>query len=337
MMARAMVVCTLILLAGPAHSQEGGAPEKPRTEPSHEEVLARIKEIHEKKDPSERAKAVARLKYCLEEPDLSVPVLIGALSDTEARVRKAAAEALEEFGPKAQAATSALVTTLGDADRKVRCAAAQALGRVGPAAPETAQALALALSDKEWQVRGAAIEALDRMGAAVRECQPALMEAMRDRNLSHAAARVLAKIAETDDAGKNPVALWSRRLEAEELPWRLVAAIALQRLGADASPALPPLRNALADKDPALREYAAEAIGTIGPRAAAAVPDLVRALKDDCEYVRQDAAVALGSIGPDAREALPALEEATMDKAKGVQVRAGAALRRIRQEVKDGK
>jgi len=93
------------------------------------------------------------------------------------------------------------------------------------------------------------------------------------------------------------------RLE-RDLDMHETAARALGRIGAAA---VPELRRALADGDPAVRIQAAEVLARIGPEAESAVPDLIVALEDENEGVRKAAARALGQIGPAAAPAVPAL------------------------------
>src|SRR5262249_42809036 len=67
---------------------------------------------------------------------------VKALRDSNPSTRREGAEALGEFGPKAEAAVPALIKALGDRDDQVRMLAAQALGRVGKATvPDLLRAL----------------------------------------------------------------------------------------------------------------------------------------------------------------------------------------------------
>ena len=64
-----------------------------------------------------------------------VPALTAALKHREARVRKAAAEALGKFGPAAHEAADALRKALGDDNAEVRQAASDALLNLASARP----------------------------------------------------------------------------------------------------------------------------------------------------------------------------------------------------------
>jgi HEAT repeat protein len=72
---------------------------------------------------------------------------------------------------------------------------------------------------------------------------------------------------------------------------------------------------------------AAAALDRLGPQASEAVPALILALKDADVHVRKLAALALGDIGPDAVVAVPALTEACQDQT--VRHRALGALREL--------
>src|SRR5262249_39778463 len=70
---------------------------------------------------------------------------------------------------------------------------------------------------------------------------------------------------------------------------------------------LPPLLEALQDKNEVARANAANVIGQFGPQGKAAVPALSKALADKELNVQAEAALALGEIGPAAKAAVPAL------------------------------
>src|SRR5262245_29315463 len=86
--------------------------------------------------------------------------------------------------------------------------------------------------------------------------------------------------------------------------------------------AVPGLRTALADPEPAIAELAARGLHQIGPDASAAVPDLVKRLREPpSEAFREAAISALGGIGPRARAAVPLLLEQFQRKEASVRTR----------------
>lgn len=82
-------------------------------------------------DPLQRDALTAAFLRCGE---ASVPVLITALADAEARVRAHAAETLGDLGETAAPAADALAALADDPDRAVQVTAISALGQVGEAA-----------------------------------------------------------------------------------------------------------------------------------------------------------------------------------------------------------
>jgi HEAT repeats len=89
---------------------------------------------------------------------------------------------------------------------------------------------------------------------------------------------------------------WTERLTGGDVADRQRAAAALGGLGAEASPAVPALADALSDEDPGVRQSAAEALGRIGPDASPALPALTQALADPDAGVRENAALAVAAI-----------------------------------------
>jgi hypothetical protein len=125
-------------------------------------------------------------------------VLIQALEDEAAAMRKAAAEALGEVGPEEEGVVPALAQALGDEDEDVRWAAAEALEAIGPQAAEAVPALMQALEDEDNSVtvRRAAAQALGAIGPQAVEAVPALARALGDESstLSEDAAEALGRI-----------------------------------------------------------------------------------------------------------------------------------------------
>jgi HEAT repeat protein len=99
---------------------------------------------------------------------------------------------------------------------------------------------------------------------------------------------------------------------------RASAALALGRIGPEASSATSALITALLDSDPAVRIQAARALGRIGPGASPAIDALVSALSDDLIALRICAAEALGRMGESAQAAVPALVAALNNDHSGM-------------------
>jgi HEAT repeat protein len=99
-----------------------------------------------------------------------------------------------------------------------------------------------------------------------------------------------------------------------------------QRAPLDVNHVIPPLLDALADRDPGVRTIAATYLGIIHQHGEEVVPALVEMLKDEHPEVRTAAATALGSFGAAASPALPALRKAVGDKDENVAREAGLSL-----------
>lgn len=155
--------------------------------------------------------------------------------------------------------------------------------------------------------------------------------------------------------GKPAVPALIDALQNQDPAVRNGAAIALGKIGKDASAAIPALKKALGDNDFQVRSSvmqalsfidrkaivpfligelsspeawerysATHALRTFGKEAVAAVPALIKTIKEDKDnWVRTSAATALGTIGKDAHTAIPTLINSLQDPDE--QVRYGAA------------
>lgn len=112
------------------------------------------------------------------------------------------------------------------------------------------------------------------------------------------------------------------------------ALMALESLGAKATPSIPFLTDVLLDGEDPLNYLAGRALAAMGPGAVPAIPSLMKALRSTRPVTRAMGAEVLGSIGPDAGEAVPILfDMALQDKEGGfvwsVEVKALNALAKI--------
>jgi len=104
---------------------------------------------------------IGQVKKSYAEP--AVPGLIEALKDSDAGVRKAAADALGKVDPNVQLAVPALVDALKDKAPPVRQAAATALGQIGPDAKDAVDPLRELQNDSNRAVSRAARQAIQRI------------------------------------------------------------------------------------------------------------------------------------------------------------------------------
>ncbi len=185
-----------------------------------------------------------------------------------------------------------LTEQLASHDLTVRRDAAYQLSNLGPAAKPALPALLKALDDEDKQVWFFAIGAIAAIGPEAQDAIPVLIERAAGRK-------------------------GGGHRERDIRQGGLRAAYALSRIGAAA---IPPLIEALGDKDVILRTVASRALGQMGPLAKDAVPALIKNLGDPQDTLRDESTDALSQIGPDAGPALvAALQDADPHR------RAGAA------------
>jgi HEAT repeat protein len=273
--------------------------------------------------------------------DLAVPALIGALSDPEPVVARAAASSLDlhKWKPKpetdpvsaaafwvalrywdravalGEAAIGPLMARLEDAAWEDRRGPTDALIQLGEPA---VQPLIEALQNEDSGVRHSAAYALGRIEEAKEtEAGEAVKELLTDANESvrAAAARSLGLLGVTE-----AVPLLIERLH--DVPAvRANASSALAMFGDEAIPAL---AEALQDEDADVRAAAAEALGA--SKSADAVTPLIDALSDEAESVRLPVARGLARLGD---LAVPILVERLADEETGMQIALSAILGQI--------
>jgi hypothetical protein len=182
------------------------------------------------------ARDLARLGWLARE---SLPALVNALDDDDAKVREVSAQAIGNMGPDALPTLAGMLT---HHDKYVRRNAVWAIGKLGPLARPALPDLCAGLRNTDPRTASGAAQALGNMGADAAEAISALAEAMRGTNI------VLCRL----------------------------AAKALSQIG---SPALSTLIAHLQHSDPFVRGESAMAIGWMGPPARSAVPILTQVVR----------------------------------------------------------
>src|SRR5262245_9258879 len=117
-------------------------------------------------DPAERIEAVGKLSEMGREAESTIASLLGALNDSDPRVRTRAAMAIPSIlrapdDPRADEVRAALTAALADPDPGARHAAAVALGRRQPDPKSILPALIEAAGDADPLVRAWALSTLD--------------------------------------------------------------------------------------------------------------------------------------------------------------------------------
>ncbi len=106
----------------------------------------------------------------------------------------AAITALQQVGPRAEAAVPVLVRALERPDKVMQIPAAVALAGIGPGARAAVPAMVALLGEADFNQRYYLLEALHRIGPAAREAVPALTALRDDPHAGLAAQRALAAI-----------------------------------------------------------------------------------------------------------------------------------------------
>jgi len=289
--------------AGPQSQQPLAAPARAQREAEHE--AEREAEDEAEQEPAQSAAHDERV----------VKALTGALSDSDAEVRKEAVFALGQL--RAAGTARAIAAALQDSDAEVRQQAAFALGQLR--SEGSVNALIGALEDKDAEVRQQAVFALGQIRSA--SASKALTGALGDASaeVRQQAAFALGQLRDPGSAGALAGAL-----KDSDADVRQQAAFALGQLREPASAAA--LAAALKDSDADVRQQAAFALGQL--RVPASAGALTGALKDADADVRQQAVFALGQLR--STDAVPALLDALKtDKDADIRGQAAFALGQI--------
>jgi HEAT repeat protein len=243
----------------------------------------------------------------------ALPSLTRALGSKSIQARVAAAEALANIGSSAEAAVPALVAALTDPYADGRKAMAACLARLGAAAEPAIPALLPLLADRDSGVREAAAFALEKIGP---KSVPALIETVQTRDVRRLKAWIASMIKASQwltspryesiaiDYAKAWSSLhWAAYDTMEERACLEAAQEAalqvLGKFGPASLAAVPTIRQALADPNPAIKTAAVQALGQIGPDARSAIPNLIPMLLHGSEPSRVAASLALLGIDPD--------------------------------------
>jgi len=319
--------------------------------------VAPLLQLFESTDrPFTKELAVRALGFCGSDARDAVPVVLGALEHSNARIRFTAASTLGQIG--AASAVTALADRIkNDTNRTVRMLSIEALGSIGPNASPAAPVLIAVFAQGDDNLSRRAAAALSKIGV---QGLPLVTDALQDAGpITRAyAARALGGI-DVHATRKVPLLVATLRDESDlvretataalvglgdaagpyltttltgDLNWRARghAALALGKITPPSVGAVPALTAAIDDKNETVRQIACWSLGRLGPESASAVGRLSSALESPDVGLRRTAAWALGNIGPTAVVAKPALEDLLNDPEPTVREEAGEALQKLR-------
>jgi HEAT repeat protein len=231
------------------------------------------------------------------------------------------AEALKKLGPRAKAGVAPLADALKKSEGHRAVDILGVLQAIGPPAEPAVPVMIRFLStpteptpkgDKPVgpRVRVAAIGALRAVGPGARAAVPKLVSMLREDRSAGMRAQVAKALGDVAPA-KEALPPLREALKDKDAGVRLAAAATLIRLTGETKGnlrhLLAPLRKPRRDNWYE-RYEAAQALLELGPAATRkAIPDLRAALTDDHLWVRVFAAQALGQLGEEARAAVPDL------------------------------
>jgi HEAT repeat protein len=262
-----------------------------------------------------------------------VPIILGAMRDTNGEIRAAAKSAIQ-WGHLAEAAnvsTVALLEALKDPDEDVSSSAAHLLELTMAENVKVIPTLIKYLGDPDAKTRARAIGLLIKP-IGERVATPRLIEALDSTNtlVRGAAARILGTYGTVAGAAVPKLAELVKEGNEPDTQIRCFAAEALWRIDQQLRPLIPFRIAELKNEREGIRWDAASFLGECGSEASSAVPDLVEMLRNDSKSrLRARAATALGQIGPDAKTAIPALKRALQDESQNVRDAAAEALKKI--------
>jgi HEAT repeat protein/beta-lactamase regulating signal transducer with metallopeptidase domain len=299
-------------------SAENAPVASPQPAPQPQAALAPLQPEPQEREAEEEVEQEPQPPASPAHDERVVKALTGALSDSDAEVRKEAVFALGQL--RAAGSARAIAAALQDAEAEVRQQAAFALGQLRNEG--SVNALIGALEDKDPEVRQQVVFALGQIRAP--GSAKALGAALSDASakVRQQAAFALGQLREPGSAGALAGALKDADADV-----RQQAAFALGQLREPGSAGA--LAGALKDSDADVRQQAAFALGQL--RHAGTVGALAGALKDSDAEVRQQAAFALGQIR--SKDAVPALlEMLKADKNADIRQQAAFALGQIGDE-----
>jgi len=285
-------------------------------------------------DPKVRLSAVTKLGDRGPDAKLAIAPLLRCLREDDPTLHSFVRNTLPKIGAPNESDMPALLELLDDSSSVVKVATLEELALAGPTARVGLSALVKCLGDRDTSVRRKAAEAVGKIGVdpADRDSLlPKLSAALNDGDpvVRSAAAGALAGL----PYGRDDVPMLEKYLAQRDPAVRTFAARGLAKVGPDARPMVPALLAAYRGAGAPLKAAIMEALAGIGPESDDAMPQIQDALGDSDLDVRRRAIAAAGAMGKAAASALPALADAIKEPA--LRKDALAAVKRLGHDARD--
>lgn len=259
-------------------------------------------------------------------------------TEKEPRVLRQIALTLGRVGSDAKSAETPLIAGLSNPDASVRTASADALGRIGTPVTKATDPLLKLLADPDNAVRQSTIFALGRVEhSAPKEIAKALAERLSKESevdLKTEIVLSLRFLGENDEPIVTPLA---KLLKDDNVKLRTTVAESLGEFGLGIKPIRPALEDAISnDESLDVRLNGVHSLcKAYGSQVKETIPFLISRMKTDPNYeVRAAIARELGAMGEAGKDALPALMQARSDAQLTVREAAAQAISQIKSPPK---
>jgi HEAT repeat protein len=188
------------------------------------------------------------------------------------------------------------------------------------------------LENPEAAQRVQAVRSLGEIGPEARSAIPRLMTLLNDQTSAESIYVTVGDSAVDTlvEIGSEAVFELTNAVKEDDSETARAAAVALERIGPKAWPALPALIGRVNSPDVVLRHQLIDSISELDQTGETAIPVLLPMLRDHEPEIREAAASALGSYGTDSADAIDALLSLLHDRAPVVRAHAALALAQIR-------
>ncbi|MAI35596.1 MAG: hypothetical protein CMM07_28495 [Rhodopirellula sp.] len=210
------------------------------------DIVATITELLSDPEPSVRIAAIKSIGDMELMSASIVSALKKSLDSTEENVLLTALPSLGTLGAKAEISADQLAKVLQDQRGSVRSAALKCIAKVESDREKMISVFIKALEDSDWTVRGVAANELGEIGTDAKRAVPKLFQMLASQDDTDAARGALRGI---DSAGPEAVPILIEGLKSTDRRRQFYAIFLLGKVGAEASTALPVLKQLRDDSE----------------------------------------------------------------------------------------